>query len=105
MQGVWPTQEPRAGPAEEGDATQRVQDQEPGDREADQGEHPEEEAGGGGQPEEEPAEDLHLRQEQGEVQRQVRQGQVDEHREEDNQGMGFSLQRGIITFVLPTHPD
>ncbi len=50
MQRVGPAEEPGAGAAEEGDAAQRVQDQEPRDREADQGDRPQAEAGGGRQP-------------------------------------------------------
>ncbi len=86
LKGVWPAEEPRAGPAEEGDPAQRVQDQEPGDGEEDQGDGPEAETGGSGQPEAEPEKDLQPGSEQGEVQYQVSEAQVDEHREENHQG-------------------
>ncbi len=50
LQRVGPAEEPGAGAAEERDAAQRVPDQEPRDREEDQGDSPQAEAGGGGQP-------------------------------------------------------
>jgi hypothetical protein len=50
LQRVGPAEEPGAGAVEERDAAQRVQDQEPRDREEDQGDRPQAEAGRGGQP-------------------------------------------------------